>query len=50
MKATWTRLVTSAATGQTRTDVFNSNYQPPALFHKTETFVTATGTQTSATH
>jgi vancomycin resistance protein YoaR len=50
MKATWTRLVTSAATGQTRTDVFNSNYQPPALFHKTETFVSATGTQTSATH
>lgn len=49
MKATWTRLVTSAD-GKTRTDVFNSNYQPPALFHKTETFVSATGTQTSAIH
>ena len=49
MKATWTRLVTLP--GQpTRTDVFNSNYQPPALFHKTETFVSATGTQTSAIH
>lgn len=46
MKATWTRLVTNAA-GVTRTDIFNSNYQPPALFHKTETFVSATGAQTS---
>jgi vancomycin resistance protein YoaR len=45
MKATWTRLVTPT-NGQTRTDVFNSNYQSPALFHKTETFVSATGVQT----
>lgn len=45
MKATWTRLVTN--NGQTRTDVFKSNYLPPALFHKTETFVSATGTQSS---
>jgi vancomycin resistance protein YoaR len=49
MKATWTRLVTNAA-GVTRTDVFNSNYQPPALFHEKETYVSATGTQTSAVH
>ncbi|HVY68140.1 MAG TPA: VanW family protein [Patescibacteria group bacterium] len=43
MKATWTRLVT-AVDGTVRTDVFKSTYQPPALFHKTETYVTATGT------
>ncbi len=36
MKATWTRLV--AKDGQTRTDVFKSTYQSPALFHKEETF------------
>ncbi len=36
MKATWTRLV--AKDGVTRTDVFNSVYQSPALFHKTESF------------
>jgi vancomycin resistance protein YoaR len=46
LKATWTRLVTPAG-GQTRTDVFNSTYQPPALFHKTETFVSATGAPVS---
>lgn len=40
MKATWTRDVVSAD-GTTRTDVFKSNYQPPALFHKTEKFVAA---------
>lgn len=42
MKATWTREVTN--NGATRTDVFKSVYQSPALFHKTETFVSATGT------
>ena len=47
MKATWTRLVTPV-NGQTRTDdVFNFQLQAPALFHKTETFVSATGVQTS---
>ena len=40
MKATWTRVVT-AADGQIRTDVFKSNYQSPALFHKTESFIPA---------
>jgi vancomycin resistance protein YoaR len=42
MKATWTRLVT--LNGQTSTSTFNSVYQPPALFHKTETFISSTGT------
>jgi vancomycin resistance protein YoaR len=42
MKATWTRLVTKD--GVTSTSTFNSVYQSPALFHKTETFVSATGT------
>ncbi|MDR3642778.1 MAG: VanW family protein [Candidatus Doudnabacteria bacterium] len=46
MKATWTRIVT-AADGNQRTDVFKSTYQSPALFHKTETFVSATGSQSS---
>jgi vancomycin resistance protein YoaR len=46
MKATWTRLITSA-NGQTATSTFNSTYQSPALFHKTETFVSATGTPIS---
>jgi hypothetical protein len=41
MKATWTRIVTSA-TGVTRTDIFKSNYQPPALFHKTHEYIPAT--------
>jgi vancomycin resistance protein YoaR len=45
MKATWTREVTNG--GQTRTDVFKSNYQPPALFHHTESFVSTTGTPIS---
>lgn len=45
MKATWTRIVT--LNGQTSTSTFKSVYQPPALFHKTETFVSSTGTQTS---
>jgi vancomycin resistance protein YoaR len=34
LKATWTRHVTKD--GDTVTQVFNSNYQPPALFHKQE--------------
>lgn len=41
MKATWTRLITKD--GQTSTSTFKSIYQPPALFHKTESFVSATG-------
>jgi vancomycin resistance protein YoaR len=41
MKATWTRIVTST-TGVTRTDIFKSNYQPPALFHKTHEYIPAT--------
>lgn len=45
MKATWTRIVT-APDGQQRTDVFKSTYQPPALFHKTESFVSQTGSTT----
>jgi vancomycin resistance protein YoaR len=40
MKATWTRDVISAD-GIKRADVFKSNYQSPALFHKTEQFVSA---------
>lgn len=46
MKATWTRLVNK--NGVIKTDVFNSTYQSPALFHKTEVFVTAAGTQTTS--
>jgi len=34
MKATWTRHV--AWNGTTTDQTFNSNYQPPALFHKEE--------------
>lgn len=37
MKATWKRTVTSA-NGVTKDDVFNSVYQPPAKFHKQESF------------
>lgn len=48
MKATWSRVITSAD-GKTSTSTFYSNYQPPALFHKTETYVSTTGTQISAT-
>ncbi|MDB4939720.1 MAG: hypothetical protein JWO40_145 [Candidatus Doudnabacteria bacterium] len=36
MKAVWTRFITSAD-GTVKKDVFNSNYQSPALFHKTTT-------------
>lgn len=39
MKATWQREVTYNST--TTRDTFKSVYQPPALFHKTEEFVTA---------
>jgi hypothetical protein len=45
MKAIWTRIV--ALNGQTSTSTFNSVYQPPALFHKTETFISSTGTPLS---
>jgi vancomycin resistance protein YoaR len=45
MKATWTRLVIKD--GITSTSTFKSVYQSPALFHKTETFVSATGTPIS---
>jgi vancomycin resistance protein YoaR len=43
MKAVWTRTVTSED-GSTRTASFHSIYQPPALFHKTETFPPKTTT------
>lgn len=39
MKATWERSVTKD--GKTKTDVFKSTYQPPALFHKEEKFIPA---------
>jgi vancomycin resistance protein YoaR len=39
MKATWTRTVVK--NGQVRRDVFQSVYQPPALYHKQEQFVSA---------
>jgi vancomycin resistance protein YoaR len=42
MKATWTRIITKD--GQTSTSTFKSVYQSPALFHKTEGFVSSTGT------
>lgn len=45
MKATWTRHVLN--NGETVSKTFKSVYQSPALFHKTETFVSATGTQQS---
>ena len=41
MKGSWTR--TDTKNGQTKTDKFASVYQPPALFHKTETFVNNDG-------
>ncbi len=40
MKATWTRHIVSAQ-GVEKTDVFKSIYASPALYHKTEEFVTA---------
>jgi len=46
MKAYWTREVFSH--GTTTVDTFYSNYLPPALFHKQEEFVSATGTASSA--
>ena len=47
MKASWTRLVTKD--GITKTDVFKSTYQSPALFHKTEQFVTGATTTPAST-
>lgn len=46
MKAYWTRTVTYA-NGEKKDDRFNSTYQPPALFHKEETFVNSNGAQTN---
>ncbi len=45
LKASWTRIVNKD--GAEKTDVFKSTYQSPDLFHKTEQFVSATGTPTS---
>ncbi len=42
MKASWTRDITINST--TTSQTFNSNYQSPALFHETVTYVSATGT------
>jgi hypothetical protein len=42
MKATWQRDVTKD--NKTKTDIFKSVYQSPALFHKTEQFVSVTTT------
>ena len=41
MKATWKRTVKRLGE-EPKYDTFGSNYQPPALFHKQETFVPAT--------
>ncbi|MCX6797311.1 MAG: hypothetical protein NTX98_02425, partial [Candidatus Doudnabacteria bacterium] len=46
MKAEWTRVVEK--NGVTSTSTFKSIYQSPALFHKEEKFVTATGTTSSS--
>lgn len=48
MKATWKRTVTRVGKEPTN-DTFNSVYQPPAKFHRTETFVTAPPTTTTPT-
>lgn len=45
MKASWTRTV--AKDGEVSTSTFKSIYLPPALFHKTESFVSSTGTPAS---
>ena len=42
MKATWEREVVKD--GISKKDIFKSNYQSPALFHKTEEFAKATTT------
>ena len=48
LKATWTRTVTK--NGVEKKDVFSSDYQPPAKFHKHEEFPPATtGTGTTIT-
>ncbi len=44
MKATWEREVIKD--GVSKKDIFKSNYQSPALFHKTEEFAKATTTPT----
>ena len=44
MKASWTRQVVTAD-GKERTDVFKSTYASPALYHKTESFISSTGVQ-----
>lgn len=41
MKSTWKRTVTKIGE-EAKTDTFNSVYQPPALFHKVESFVPTT--------
>ncbi len=46
MKAEWTRVVEK--NGVTSTSTFKSIYQSPALFHKEEKFITATGTTSSS--
>lgn len=46
LKASWTRIV--AKNGQEKTETFKSVYQSPALFHKEETFVTASSTVAAA--
>lgn len=43
MKSTWSRTVTK--NGESKTDTFASVYQPPALFHKEEQFVSGDPTQ-----
>lgn len=45
MKATWTRTVIK--NGVSKDDVFNSVYQPPAKFHKTEGFASGTTSPTT---
>jgi vancomycin resistance protein YoaR len=45
MKATWTRDIFN--NGTTTTVTFKSTYLPPALFHKTEEFITPTSTPSS---
>jgi vancomycin resistance protein YoaR len=46
MKSTWTRKVTKKGE-QAHNDTFNSVYQPPAKFHKTESFVSTNGQQST---
>jgi vancomycin resistance protein YoaR len=48
MRAYWTRTVTTKD-GQVKNDKFSSVYQPPALFHREESYVNTTGQQTTPT-